>query len=163
MAQTVTAFLEQYGIPSVLIVFIISLLPILELRGGLIAAAILNIEWYIALPVCFLGTILPVPFILLFIRKIFSLLKKIKFMKRTVERIELRTARKSASMNKASLWGVFIFVAVPLPGTGAWTGSLIADILDLRIKKSFPVIALGSLTAGIIMTLLSYFGVNILS
>lgn len=84
-------------------------------------------------------------------------------MKRTVERIELRTARKSASMNKASLWGVFIFVAVPLPGTGAWTGSLIADILDLRIKKSFPVIALGSLTAGIIMTLLSYFGVNILS
>ena len=77
-------------------------------------------------------------------------------MKKTVEKLEIRAARKSASMNKASLWGLYIFVAVPLPGTGAWTGSLIADVLDLRIKNSLPVIFLGTLTAGVIMTVLSY-------
>lgn len=156
MAEQVTQFLNDHGVPSVLIILIISMLPVLELRGGLIAAAFLNIEWYIALPVCFIGTILPVPFILLFIRQIFQWLKKLKFMKRMVEKIEKSGKRKSASIKKASLWGVYIFVAVPLPGTGAWTGSLIADILDLRIRKSFPTIVLGSLTAGIIMTVLSY-------
>ncbi|MBQ8533467.1 MAG: small multi-drug export protein [Clostridia bacterium] len=156
MAEQVTEFLNSHGIPPVLIVFLISLFPILELRGGLIAAAILSIDWYIALPVCIIGTMFPIPFILLFIRKIFQWLKKISFMKKTVEKLEIRAARKSASMNKASLWGLYIFVAVPLPGTGAWTGSLIADVLDLRIKNSLPVIFLGTLTAGVIMTVLSY-------
>ncbi len=162
MAESVTEFLNSHGIPPVLIIFLISLLPILELRGGLIAAAILSVDWYIALPVCFLGTILPVPFILLFIRKVFQWLKRLKFMKKTVEKIEVKAARKSASISKASIWGVFLFVAIPIPGTGAWTGSLIADILDIRIRKSLPAIVLGSLTAGVIMTVLSYFGVNIL-
>ena len=156
MAETVTNFLNQHGIPPILIVILISLLPILELRGGLIAAAILSIEWYIALPVCIVATMLPIPFILFFIRKVFQWMKKINFMKRTVERLEVRAARKSASMNKASLLGLYIFVAVPLPGTGAWTGALIADVLDLRIKNSFPAIFLGTVTAGIIMTVVSY-------
>ncbi|MGN1081562.1 MAG: COG2426 family protein [Acutalibacteraceae bacterium] len=156
MAETVTNFLIGHGIQPVLVVFIISMLPLLELRGGIFAAMLLGIPWYIALPVCFAGTVIPVPFILLFIRQIFKWLKKIKPLEKLITKIEVRTARKSMSMKRKSLLGVFIFVAVPIPGTGAWTGSLIADILDLRIKRSFPVIMAGCLVAGIIMTVFSY-------
>lgn len=156
MAESLTNFLVNHGIQPVLVIFLMSMLPLIELRGGLIAAMLLGIEWYIALPVCFVGTIIPVPFILLFIRQIFKLLKKIRIFERLVTKIELRTKRKSMSMKNKSLFGVFLFVAIPIPGTGAWTGSLIADILDLRIKKSMPAIAAGCLAAGIIMTVLSY-------
>jgi uncharacterized membrane protein len=139
-----------------LVVFIISLLPILELRGGLVAAAIVGVEWYVALPICIVGNILPIPFVLLFIRKIFEWLKKIKFMKKIVEKLDERAKKKSETINKFILWGLFAFVAIPLPGTGAWTGALVADVLDVRFKKAFPVIFAGVITAGLIVSFVSY-------
>ncbi len=155
MVETVVEFLREY-VSAELVVFIISLLPILELRGGLIAAAIVGIEWYIALPICIIGNILPIPFVLLFIRKIFEWLKTFKFMRKFVEKLDERAKKKSESINKFIVWGLFIFVAIPLPGTGAWTGALVADILDVRFKKAFPVIFAGIITAGLIVALVSY-------
>lgn len=138
------------------IVFIVSLLPILELRGGLIAAKILGIDFAKAFLICYIGNMLPIPFILLFIRKIFIWLKKFKKVNGLIEKLEVRSIRKAEKIKKYRLWGLFAFVAIPLPGTGAWTGALAADLFDIRIKNSLPVIAAGVLVAGLIVSALSY-------
>lgn len=143
-------------IPSELIVFLVSMFPILELRGGMIAAKLLDVEFLRAFLICYIGNILPLPFILLFIRKIFQFLKRFEKIGKMIEKLEIRSMRKSESVKKYRLWGLFAFVAIPLPGTGGWTGSLIAALLDMRISHSFPVIALGVLVANIIMSIFSY-------
>lgn len=142
------------------VIFIISLLPILELRGGLIAAALLGVDWVVAFPICVVGNLLPIPFILVLIRKVLALLKKIKIFSKLADKIENRAKEKSADLTKKNLkykmLGLFLFVGIPLPGTGGWTGALVADALDLRIKYSFPMIALGVVLAGIIVSLIGY-------
>ncbi len=143
-------------IPKELIVFIISMFPILELRGGMIAASLLEVDLLKSLVICYIGNILPIPFILLFIRKIFKFLKRFKATRGLIEKLEVRTLRKKDSVLRWRNWGLLIFVAVPLPGTGGWTGSLIAALLDIRIRNSFPIIALGILIADLIMALFSY-------
>ena len=155
MLDTMLEMLQ--GIPEELIVFLISLLPILELRGGLIAASILGIEYWVALPICIIGNLLPIPFILLFIRKILSWLKGTKPFKKLVEKIEEKAEKNKEKITKYAKWGLYLFVAIPLPGTGAWTGALVADALDIHVKKSFPCIVFGVLTAGIIMVIFAYF------
>ncbi|MGN1443005.1 MAG: COG2426 family protein [Acutalibacteraceae bacterium] len=139
-----------------LIAFIVSLLPVLELRGGLIAAKLMDITFWKAFVICYVGNMLPIPFILLFIRKIFNFLKRFQKFEKIIDKLEARSLRKADKVKKYRLWGLFLFVAIPLPGTGAWTGALVADIFDIRIKHSLPVIAVGVLTAGIIMSALSY-------
>lgn len=139
-----------------IIAFIVSMMPILELRGGLIAAKLMEIEFVKAFIICYIGNMLPVPFILLFIRKIFNLLKKIPTVENAIVKLEARSIRKGDKIRKYRLWGLLIFVGIPLPGTGAWTGALVADLFDIRIKHSLPVIALGVLIAGIIISALSY-------
>lgn len=159
MADTIANYLVelfQDKIPAELIIFIISMLPILELRGGMIAASLLNVGLLEAFIICYVGNILPIPFILLFIRKIFTFLKRFKYTRRLVEKLESSSMRKSEKVKKSSKWGLLTFVAIPLPGTGGWTGSLIAALLDMRIKTSFPVIALGVLIANLIMAVFSY-------
>lgn len=143
------------NIPSEIIIFVISMLPILELRGGLIAASILKVDWMYAFPICLIGNLLPLPFILLFIDKIFEFLKKTP-LKKFVEHFEKKAIAKSESVKKYRKWGLFTFVAVPLPGTGGWTGALIASALRMNLKDSMIPISLGVLTAGIIMSIFSY-------
>ena len=143
-------------IPSELIVFLVSMFPILELRGGMIAAKLLDVDFFRAFVICYIGNILPLPFILLFIRKIFQFLKKFHKVGKAIEKLEIRSMRKSENVKKYRFWGLLAFVAIPLPGTGGWTGSLIAALLDMRISFSFPVIALGVLIANIIMSVFSY-------
>lgn len=137
-------------------IFIISLLPILELRGGLIAARILGVEFIKAFIICYIANILPVPFILLFINWIFNKMSKWKPTKKIVDWLSNKTLRKKEQIDKYGYFGLFLFVGIPLPGTGAWTGSLLAILLNLDKKKSFITIAIGVLAAGIIMSLLSY-------
>lgn len=144
------------GLPPELIVFFISLLPVLELRGGLVAASILGIEWYIALPICILGNMLPIPFILLFIKQIFKVLMKVPGFRTIIPKIEKKAGQKGSLINRGRFVGLYSFVAIPLPGTGAWMGALAATLLDIRMKRSFPIIFLGVLTAGIIMLLVAY-------
>ncbi len=159
MAETIADYLVglfQGKIPEELIVFIISMLPIVELRGGMIAAKLLGVDFIKAFVICYLGNILPIPFILLFIRRIFEFLKRFNPTRKIVEKLETSSLRKSEKIKKTSKWGLLTFVAIPLPGTGGWTGSLIAALLDMRIKISFPVIALGVLIANLIMSAFSY-------
>lgn len=138
------------------IAFVVSMLPILELRGGLIAAKLMNIEFFKAFAICYIGNLLPIPFILLFIRKIFNLLKKMPKVEEIISKLEARSLRKAENVKKYRLLGLLLFVGIPLPGTGAWTGALIADLLDIRIKHSLPIIAVGVFIAGIIISVLSY-------
>lgn len=143
-------------IPAELIAFVISLFPVLEIRGGMIASLLLEIDFIKAFVICYLGNMLPIPFILLFIKKIFSLMRKNKHLRKIVEKLEARSDKKKGTMEKYKEWGLLFFVAIPLPGTGGWTGALIAALMDMRIKKALPIIALGVLVAGLIMSLITY-------
>ncbi|MBQ6625461.1 MAG: small multi-drug export protein [Clostridia bacterium] len=138
------------------IIFIISLFPILELRGGLIAAGLLGVPWAKAFAICFVGNMLPVPFILLFIRKIFEVMKRSKAFEKIVIKMEKKAEKNGEKVKKYELLGLFILVAIPLPGTGAWTGALVAALMDIRLKKSIPAIALGVIVAGLIVSALMY-------
>lgn len=137
-------------------VFIISMIPILELRGGLLAASLLKISAAKALPICIVGNIIPIPFILLFIRQIFKLMKKTKIFRGLIERLEKRAMGKSDQIKRYEFLGLLLFVGVPLPGTGAWTGSLIASLLEVDIKKSSVAIFCGLIMATVIMYVVSY-------
>lgn len=159
MSETIARFfIDNFGekISAELIVFIVSLFPILELRGGLIAAKLLGLGFMKAFAICFVGNLLPIPFILLFIRKIFNWLKRFDKVNTMIDKLEARSIRKAGKVRKYRLLGLFFFVAIPLPGTGAWTGALISDLLDIRVRHSFPTIAVGVLCAGIIMSIISY-------
>ena len=138
-----------------LIIFIISMLPILELRGGILAAGMLNVDMVRAFFICLVGTLAPIPVILLFIRQIFDWLKNTRFLK-LVRRLEEKAKKKSKSVEKYKTFGLLIFVAIPLPGTGAWTGAMIAALLGMRFKNAMISIAAGTLIADIIMCIISY-------
>ena len=136
------------------------MLPILELRGGLIAAALLGVPWYIAAPLCILGNAIPVPFIIFFIERILNYLKDHGPIKKLARAIEKRGMRKGAELmekypHRVQL-GLFVFVGIPLPITGAWTGSLIAALLGISPKRSAPAIFGGILSACVIMLVLTY-------
>ena len=141
-----------------LILFIISMVPILELRGGVLAAgpAFLNIPMWRAIPVGIIGNLLPIPFILLLITKIFDWMKGTKRLKPVVEKLEKKAMSQSANIEKYEFWGLVAFVGIPLPGTGAWTGALIAALLGIRFRKAFPAIVIGVCLAACIMTIISY-------
>ncbi len=137
-------------------VFIISMIPILELRGGLLAASLLKISAAKAIPLCVIGNIIPIPFILLFIRQIFKAMKKTKLFNGLIVRLENRAMKKSDQVKKYEFWGLMLFVGIPLPGTGAWTGALVASLLEVDIKKSSLAILSGIILATVIMYIVSY-------
>lgn len=139
------------------IVFIISMIPILELRGALLVAGpILGVPVARAIPLCVIGNIIPVPFILLLITPIFRWLKGTKTFKPLVTKLENKAMSKSDQIEKYEFWGLVLFVGIPLPGTGAWTGSLIAALLGIKFKKAFPAVIIGICMATIIMWFISY-------
>ena len=109
-----------------------------------------------AIPLCIVGNIIPIPFILLFIRQIFKVLKKTKLFRGLIIRLENRAMKKSDQVKKYEFWGLMLFVGIPLPGTGAWTGSLIASLLEIDIKKSSMAILCGIIMATVIMYIVSY-------
>lgn len=148
--------LTSFKLGKELIVFIISLMPILELRGGLIAAALLGLEELPSFIICFIGNIIPIPFILWFITPIFNRMKKTKKLKKLVDKLEKKAMSKKDQIEKLQYWGLMLFVGIPLPGTGAWTGSLIAALLDMDKKKALLFSILGVIMAGIIMMVFSY-------
>ena len=155
MAEQIVEYLRNL-LPPVLTIFVVSMLPILELRGGLVAAAILGVNWFIAFPICVLGNMIFIPFVLLFIKKIFKFLKRFKKVGGLIIKLEERAHDKGEKIEKNKKIGLFTFVALPLPGTGAWTGALVADVLGIRIKHSLPIITIGVITAGLIMSFISY-------
>ena len=137
-------------------VFFISIIPILELRGGLLASSLLKISAAKALPICIVGNIIPIPFILLFIRQIFKWMKKTKTFRGLITKLENRAMGKSDQIKRYEFLGLLLFVGIPLPGTGAWTGALIASLLEVDIKKSSIAILCGLFMASVIMYIVSY-------
>ena len=158
MESIATWFASTLGqhVSAQVVIFITSLIPILECRGGLIVASLLKVNIWQAIPICVIGNIIPIPFILFFIKKIFAWLKRFSFARPFVEKLEKRAMNKSDCMNHGEFLGLLLFVGIPLPGTGAWTGSLIASLLEMDIKKASIAIFLGVLLATLIVSTLSY-------
>ncbi len=158
MAETLVNFMiENFGalFSKEVLVFIVSMMPILELRGGILCGYALGIELLPNFIIAFIGNILPIPFILLFIKFIFKMLRKTP-MKNIIDKLEVKALSKSENIQKYAYLGLLLFVGIPLPGTGAWTGALIASLLNMDIKKSFIVIVFGVIMAGFIIATLSY-------
>ena len=138
---------------KMLYAFLISMVPVIELRVGLPLAIAKGLPLYLALPACILGNMVPVPFIIIFIKKIFAWLRKHwPWMDRVVTAMEKRADNKSDTVKKYGPWGLLIFVAIPAPGTGAWTGALIAALMDMKLKQAVPIIFIGVCIAAAIMT-----------
>ena len=157
LVQWFTANLSEF-ISKEAVIFIISMVPILELRGGLLAAspALLNVPIMQAIPICIIGNILPIPFILLLIRKILDWMKLVKVFRPIALWLENKAMSKKDQIEKYGFCGLVLFVGIPLPGTGAWTGSLIAALLRVRFKTAFAAILIGIVIATVIMSILSY-------
>lgn len=132
----------------------ISMVPIIELRGAIPIAIANGINPYLAFIISVIGNMIPVPFIILFIRKIFNLLRtKSNWLNGFVTKMELKANAKAETVRKYEALGLFILVAIPLPGTGAWTGALVAAMMDLRMRIALPMIFLGVCAAGILVSL----------
>ena len=134
-------------------IFLISMLPIIELRGAIPIGAAIGLPWYLNMIVSIIGNMLPVPFILLFSVKAFEFMKKHNIMVKFIEKIENRTKKRSEGLATGEFIGLMLFVAIPFPGTGAWTGALIAALLQFDRKKSFLYILFGVLIAAALVTL----------
>ena len=139
-----------------LYVFLISMVPVIELRGAIPVGAILDLPLWSNYLVSVVGNFLPVPFILLFIRYILDWMKTTKRLARIALWLEEKAQRGSEKVQKYASLGLFLFVAIPLPGTGAWTGALVAALMNMKKKYALPSILLGVMAAGVIMSLASY-------
>lgn len=150
-------WLTSTTIGKVIATFFISMVPVIELRGGLPYGITLGLDYPLALTAALLGNMVPVPFIIIYIRHIFTWLRKrSKWWDEKITRLEKKAHLKGRVVRKYSTIGLCILVAIPLPGTGAWTGALVAAVLDMRLKKAIPAIFLGVCIAAAIMTMVTF-------
>lgn len=143
-------------------VMLTAALPVIELKGAIPVGISLGLSPFHSAVISFIGSMIPVPFILFTTRPLFNYLKRTSIFRNIVHRLTDKSLSKSGNIQKYGVWGLLLFVAIPLPGTGVWTGSLIAALLDMRFKWAFPVIFVGNLIAGILVMLLSQGAVNII-
>lgn len=140
-----------------ILTLLVSMIPVVELRGGIPFGVAAGLPVWAAYLAAVIGNLIPVPFIVVYIRRIFMFMRQhMPRLNSLVDRMEEKAHLKSASVLKYQYLGLAIFVAIPLPGTGAWTGALVAAFLDMRLKKALPSIAGGVLSAGLIISILSY-------
>ena len=141
-----------------LCVFFCSMIPIIELRGAVPMGAVFDMPWYLTYVLSVLGNMVPVPFILLLIKKVIEWMSKskVKFFNKFANFLLRKVEKKRAKIEKYAFWGVCFFVAIPLPVTGAWTGSLVASMIDMKPWKAFLSCLLGVMISGVIMTVISY-------
>lgn len=127
---------------------LMAMVPVVELRGALPFGMACGLPVWAAYIAAVLGNLLPVPFLLLLLRRVFALLRRFPWLGERVDALERRAHLKGRKVRKYRLWGLILLVAVPLPGTGAWTGTLVADVLDIRMRHALPAITAGVLIAG---------------
>ena len=151
MSDAAIAFLQTHGISDNFLVFLVSMLPIVELRGAIPLGVFLNMNPWLLLGLAVLGNTLPVPFIILCARPVVNFFLRTKPLRPLGNWLEAKVRKNSHKIKKYEALGLFLFVAIPLPGTGAWTGSLLAALMDVRIKTALPSILLGVVAAGLIM------------
>lgn len=149
--------MEGWGVSPQIITVFISMIPLLELRGSIVVAGgILKLPFIQTFIAAVIGNMIPIPFILLFIKKIFDWMKKTERLKKIPAKIEKKAMKKSEQIEKYGYLGLCLFVAIPLPGTGAWTGSLLAVLFGMKPVKSLLYVFLGVIIAGFIMSALSF-------
>ena len=136
--------------------FFISMLPIIELRGAIPVGAASGLPWYANYLLCCIGNMLPVPIILLFVEYVLNFMKKTRHLDKIAYWVEEKAEKYKGQVTKYATWGLLLFVAIPLPGTGAWTGSLVAAFIKMNKKTAFLSVLGGVLIAGVIVTLISY-------
>lgn len=146
---------ETFG-GKILITFLMSMVPVVELRGALPSGVAMGLSPWLAFAVSVIGNMVPVPFIILFIRRILDWMKRFDSFRRIAEKLESKAKKHEDKIVKYEALGLFVLVALPLPGTGAWTGSLVAAIFDLRLRSAVPVIFAGVITAGLIVLFITY-------
>ena len=137
---------------------LVSVIPIVELRGGIpFGHNVLGLDIWPTYLACVAGNFLPAPFIIVYIRRIFQWMRvHMPKLNRIVEKLEAKAHLKGRTVTKYKYLGLFLFVAIPLPGTGAWTGSLVAAFLDMPLRRALPAILLGVMTAGVAISILSF-------
>lgn len=155
MLENLTRLMDAISLE--IMVILTAAMPVVELRGAIPAGIALGLAPWHAFILGVIGSMLPVPFILWFIKPIFEWLGKHSFLKPIIERIKRRTLEKSDKIERYGFWGLLIFVAIPLPGTGVWSGALAAVLLNLRFRKAFFAIFFGNMVAGLIMMSFSHF------
>lgn len=142
---------------KMIMTFLVAMVPVLELRGAIPFGVSNDLNIWVAILLSVLGNLVPVPFIILFVRKIFEWLRtKSKWLEKMVSKLETRAEKKAETVQRYEFWGLVILVAIPLPGTGAWTGALVAAMMKLRMRKSFPAIAVGVVIAAILVSVITY-------
>ena len=151
--MNILELLKSSPIGKMLITFIVSMLPIIELRGAIpIGVFSMGLSPITAAVISVIGNLLPVPFIVIFIRRIFLWMqKKSPWLAGIADKLESKALEKGSRLYKGEIIGLIIFVAIPLPGTGAWTGALVAAILGIRLKAALPAITAGVLIAGFLV------------
>ena len=147
-----------------LFTMLVSMVPIIELRGGIPFGVALGLPYELAFPAAVVGNIIPAPFIIVYIRRIFQWMRRyLPRLNSLVDKLERKAHLKGRKVSRYQYLGLWLFVAIPLPGTGAWTGSLAAAFLDMRLKKAMPAVILGVMTAGCVMIALTHVGINLFS
>jgi uncharacterized membrane protein len=139
-----------------ILVFLISMMPLLELRGGILAAALLDLSGIKSFIICVIANIIVIPIALFLLEIIFKLLRKIKSLDKLIDKFEKKCLSKRSQLDKYGYLGLFLFVGIPFPGTGAWTGCFLSSLLNMDKKKSFLAALAGVLMAAIIMQTLSF-------
>ena len=135
---------------------IVSCIPFIELRLAIPLGLSLGMPWYESFLISFISNCVPIPFVILLTRPIFGWLKKRKMFEKFVKKFEEKMMQKSEKVTKYEVLGLFLFVAIPIPGTGAYSGAVIAALLNMRLSKAIPSIAAGIFVAGIIVTIITY-------
>ena len=142
---------------DILLTFFVAMVPVVELRGAIPFGVVRGLNLWTAIIASMLGNLIPVPFIILFIRKIFAWMRAhMPKLDGLVLRMEKKAEKNRAAVEKYAFWGLVILVAIPLPGTGAWTGALVAAMMEIRLKRAFPAIAIGVAIAGVIVSVITY-------
>lgn len=154
MVETLQGLLS--GVPDQLQVFLLSLFPVVELRGAIPLGAAYGLPWMESFLLAVVGNLVPVPFILWLGRPVFNWVKSFRAFRPLMEKLERKTMKKAEQVQKYAALGLMIFVMIPLPGTGAWTGSLIASFLDMKVRYAIPSIIAGVMIAGFLVSGIAY-------
>lgn len=142
---------------DILLTFLVAMVPVVELRGAIPFGVVRGLNLWTAIIASVLGNLVPVPFIILFIRRIFAWMRAhMPKLDGLVTRMEKKAEKNRAAVEKYAFWGLAILVAIPLPGTGAWTGALVAAMMEMRLKRAFPAIVIGVVIAGVIVSVVTY-------
>ena len=142
---------------DILLTFLVAMVPVVELRGAIPFGVVRGLNIWTAIIASVLGNLVPVPFIILFIRRIFAWMRAhMPKLDGLVTRMEKKAEKNRAAVEKYAFWGLAILVAIPLPGTGAWTGALVAAMMEMRLKRAFPAIVIGVVIAGVIVSIVTY-------